>query len=182
MTQRRWTGTKPDNRKRPGSAGCRAGDIQRKEIDMPRLCISRIPGESVLIGDNVTVYVHAIRRGRVFLAGEGPAEIAVDRSEVRARKLRHTDRERDVMAGLMRGEPLYRLEQRMDLADNACRPSEADMITAQRARAATLLVETLQRSIEYLRGENAKQLADIERLMRENAKLRAKLQDKEHVE
>ena len=149
---------------------------------MPRLCISRIPGESVLIGDNVTVYVHAIRRGRVFLAVEAPAEIAVDRSEVRARKLRHTDRERDVMAGLMRGEPLYRLEQRMDLADNACRPSESDMISAPRARAMARQVETLNRSIEYLRGENAEQLADIERLMRENAELRAKLQDKEHVE
>lgn len=119
---------------------------------MPRLCISRIPGESVLIGDNVTVYVHAIRRGRVFLAVEAPAEIAVDRSEVRARKLRHTDGELEVMAGLVRGE----------------QPSESDMITAQRARAMARQVETLQRSIEYLRCENAE--------------LRAKLQDKEHVE
>lgn len=111
---------------------------------MPRLCISRIPGESVLIGDNVTVYVHAIRRGRVFLAVEAPAEIAVDRSEVRARKLRHTDGELEVMAGLIRGEPLYRLE------------------------AMARQVETLQRSIEYLRCENAE--------------LRAQVQDKEHVE
>lgn len=135
---------------------------------MPRLCISRIPGESVLIGDNVTVYVHAIRRGRVFLAVEAPAEIAVDRSEVRARKLRHTDGELEVMAGLVRGEPLHRLEQRMDFADNACRPSESDMISAPRAKAMAMQVETLQRSIEYLRCENAE--------------LRAQVQDKEHVE
>ena len=60
------------------------------------------------------------------------------------------------------------LERRIDLAENApCRPAEDDMISAPRARAMAQQVATLQAALEHLREENAG--------------LRAKLQDKEHV-
>lgn len=132
------------------------------------LVLSSKRNDTIVVGPDVTITVLEIRGDKVRLGVEAPEDVEVDRSEVRARKRRHTDGELEVMAGLVRGEPLHRLEQRMDFADNACRPSESDMISAPRARAMARQVETLQRSIEYLRCENAE--------------LRAQVQDKEHVE
>ena len=142
------------------------------------LVLSRKKSETIVIAGCVHVMVVEILRDKVRLGVEAPKDVSVHRREV----FESIKRDELVLEAIATGEPLHKLEQQMDLADNACRPSESDMITAPRARAMARQVETLNRSIEYLRGENAEQLADIERIRGENAKLRAKLQDKEYVE
>ncbi|NAO27343.1 carbon storage regulator [Pseudomonas syringae pv. dysoxyli] len=49
------------------------------------LCLSRRVGESIVIGDNITVI--SGRDGKICLVIHAPFELAVDRSEVRTAKL-----------------------------------------------------------------------------------------------
>ncbi|ARA79599.1 carbon storage regulator [Pseudomonas ficuserectae] len=51
------------------------------------LCLSRRFGESIVIGDNIKITVISGRDGQVRLGIDAPAELAVDRSEIRAEKL-----------------------------------------------------------------------------------------------
>lgn len=50
------------------------------------LVLTRIPSESILIGDSITVRVESVRGNQVKLAIDGPREVAIDREEVRWRK------------------------------------------------------------------------------------------------
>lgn len=50
------------------------------------LTVSRKPGESILIGDNITVMVTSIRGRKATLRIVAPAELPVDREEVRAKR------------------------------------------------------------------------------------------------
>lgn len=50
------------------------------------LVLSRRQGESIVIGQGIHVSVCGISRNRVRLAIEAPAEVNVDRAEVRLRK------------------------------------------------------------------------------------------------
>ena len=52
----------------------------------PMLVLSRRQGESIVIGQGIHVSVCGISRNRVRLAIEAPAEVNVDRAEVRLRK------------------------------------------------------------------------------------------------
>ncbi len=47
------------------------------------LVLSRKIGEVVLVGENVRVSVQRIRDGKVSLGFEAPADVAIDREEVR---------------------------------------------------------------------------------------------------
>lgn len=120
------------------------------------LCLSRKPGETVVIGDEILVTVVHLYPGRVILGVDAPDDVLVDRTEVH-----------EMRTAVATAEPLHRVEQRMDHTE-ACRPNEADMITAPRAKAMARQVETLQHALEHLRDENAK--------------LRAEIQNREHVE
>ncbi|MDY7560179.1 carbon storage regulator [Pseudomonas sp. CCC3.2] len=51
------------------------------------LCLSRRFGESIVIGDGIKVTVISARDGQVRLGIEAPANVAVDRSEIRERKI-----------------------------------------------------------------------------------------------
>ncbi|MGQ3824235.1 carbon storage regulator [Pseudomonas alliivorans] len=51
------------------------------------LCLSRRFGESILIGDDIRVTIISGRDGQIRLGIDAPAELAVDRSEIRAAKL-----------------------------------------------------------------------------------------------
>lgn len=46
------------------------------------LVLSRRPGESITIGDDIVVHVHRIGRGRVSLAIDAPRHVPVVRTEV----------------------------------------------------------------------------------------------------
>ncbi len=50
------------------------------------LILTRRPGESIVIGDNIRIVVAEIRNGQVRLAFDAPAEIEIDRTEIRAKK------------------------------------------------------------------------------------------------
>lgn len=52
------------------------------------LCLSRKKNEQILIGQNITVEVLAIRGDNVRLGITAPIEISVDRKEIREAKLR----------------------------------------------------------------------------------------------
>lgn len=47
------------------------------------LCLNRSPGETVVIGDDVIVTVRRVRGHRVMLEINAPADVRVDRLEVR---------------------------------------------------------------------------------------------------
>lgn len=51
------------------------------------LCLTRRFGESIVIGDGITVTVISTREGQVRLGIDAPADVAVDRAEVRTAKL-----------------------------------------------------------------------------------------------
>ncbi|MEE5136173.1 carbon storage regulator [Pseudomonas alliivorans] len=51
------------------------------------LCLSRRFGESILIGDDIRVTIISGRDGQIRLGIDAPAEMAVDRSEIRTAKL-----------------------------------------------------------------------------------------------
>jgi len=52
------------------------------------LVLSRKKDEKIVIGDNITLMVIDIRGDKVRLGIEAPADVSVDREEVRAAKLR----------------------------------------------------------------------------------------------
>lgn len=56
------------------------------------LVVARCVGQSIIIGDNVTITVHEIRPGQVKLSVQAPRSIPVDRQEVRDRKNAQRDR------------------------------------------------------------------------------------------
>ncbi len=51
------------------------------------LCLSRNPGEKLLIGDNIEIKVIKVRGCRVYLSIIAPKELEIDREEVRVKKL-----------------------------------------------------------------------------------------------
>lgn len=51
------------------------------------LCVTRKPGEKVMIGDHVVVTVVRFEKGRVMLDIDAPPDVMVDREELRAEKL-----------------------------------------------------------------------------------------------
>ncbi len=51
------------------------------------LILSRKPNERLLIGDDIVVTVLEVQRGTVRLGVEAPPAVAVDREEIRRRKL-----------------------------------------------------------------------------------------------
>ncbi|POQ03663.1 carbon storage regulator [Pseudomonas syringae] len=51
------------------------------------LCLTRRFGESIVIGNNIKITVISGRDGQIRLGIDAPAELAVDRSEIRAAKL-----------------------------------------------------------------------------------------------
>lgn len=52
------------------------------------LIVSRRPGEDLCIGDDVVVAVLGIRAGQVRIGVQAPKHVAVDRREIRERKLK----------------------------------------------------------------------------------------------
>ncbi|KGS16203.1 carbon storage regulator [Pseudomonas coronafaciens] len=63
------------------------------------LCLTRRFGESIVIGDNIKITVISGRDGQVRLGIDAPAELAVDRSEIRADKLANPRNGSDRHAG-----------------------------------------------------------------------------------
>lgn len=51
------------------------------------LILSRNIGEAILIGNDISVTVSNVQGGQVRLAIEAPKEVAVDRAEIRQRKI-----------------------------------------------------------------------------------------------
>ena len=76
------------------------------------LVLSRKTSEELVIGDNIRVMVVEIRSGQVRLGVKAPVEVPVHRAEIYDQI--HTAAERDVLAGLARGEPLHEIEERHD--------------------------------------------------------------------
>jgi len=62
-------------------AACRAM-LQNQIKGCAMLILTRRPGESVKIGDNVTVTVLGVKGGQVRLGFSAPANVAVHREEV----------------------------------------------------------------------------------------------------
>lgn len=56
-------------------------------VELGNLVCCRHVGEAVCIGDDVTVTVLQIQRGKVRLRITAPRTVAVDRAEIRQRKL-----------------------------------------------------------------------------------------------
>lgn len=54
---------------------------------MSRLVLTRSPNKTICIGDNIRVSVLSVSGANVRLAIEAPADVSVDREEIRARKL-----------------------------------------------------------------------------------------------
>ncbi len=54
------------------------------------LALARRPGESIHIGDNITVQIVSVRGQRVKLAIDAPREISIDRHEIWLRKFAGT--------------------------------------------------------------------------------------------
>lgn len=50
------------------------------------LILTRRPGESICIGDDITVTITEINGGQVRVGVEAPRDVSVDRNEVRERK------------------------------------------------------------------------------------------------
>jgi len=50
------------------------------------LVVSRFAGESIIIGDDVTITVQEVRGGKVRIGVQAPRSVPVDRLEVRDRK------------------------------------------------------------------------------------------------
>lgn len=58
------------------------------------LILTRRTGETLMVGDDVTVTVLGIHRGQVKIGVEAPKDVSIDREEVRARKERNNQLER----------------------------------------------------------------------------------------
>lgn len=50
------------------------------------LVVSRLVGQSIVVGDDVTITVQEVRGGQVRIGIQAPRSVAVDRLEVRDRK------------------------------------------------------------------------------------------------
>ncbi|MCG7932861.1 MAG: carbon storage regulator CsrA [Candidatus Thiodiazotropha lotti] len=50
------------------------------------LVLTRRPGESLMIGDDITISISRVNGNQVHVAVDAPKSISVDRSEVRMRK------------------------------------------------------------------------------------------------
>ncbi len=50
------------------------------------LCLSRVPGSGIVIGENIRVVVVSVRGDKVRLGIEAPNSVEVDRDEIRDRK------------------------------------------------------------------------------------------------
>lgn len=59
------------------------------------LCLSRLPGESINIGDDIVVEVRSIRGNRVQLAIHAPLEMRIMRAELIDHKRREPQEGRD---------------------------------------------------------------------------------------
>lgn len=114
------------------------------------LVLKRKPGQFITVGNDVRVYVVGFDTTGVRIGIEAPKDIPVHRSEVAEAIVRNA---------LATGEPLHRVEERLDHAD-ACRPAEVDMITPPHKH--DVLVEN-----RHLRAEVAR--------------LKAELRNREHV-
>jgi carbon storage regulator len=53
---------------------------------MPSLRITRRPGETVMIGDNISVRIAGVRGNQVSVVITAPADVSIDREEIRYRK------------------------------------------------------------------------------------------------
>lgn len=125
------------------------------------LVLTRKHGQLIEIGDSITIEVLGVAGGYVRLGIDAPNHVRISRPDA----VNQTPRDR-VLDAAQLGR-LAALEDEMDHEEN-CRPSEADMITPPRAKAMARQLETLQNALEHLREENAS--------------LRAKIQNREHVE
>lgn len=59
------------------------------------LILTRSPGETICIGDNITISVLDVRGSQARLGIQAPRDVAVDRSEIREKK----DRDLRVVKG-----------------------------------------------------------------------------------
>lgn len=105
---------------------------------------------------NATITIVDTGRGWVKLGIEAPVSMPILREEAV---------KRDLVERLASGEPLHSIEARHDL-EEACRPSERDMIGRPMA---------MQAQLSALVAENT-------RLREELAEVRAKLGNREHIE
>ncbi|PZQ41034.1 MAG: carbon storage regulator [Pseudomonas putida] len=72
------------------------------------LILSRHAGESIQIGDNITVVVLGIKGGQVRLGVEAPKGVAVDRQEIAVRKAAGLQKPAPAVDAVAdQGEPLY---------------------------------------------------------------------------
>ena len=55
------------------------------------LILNRYPGQSILIGDDITITVIKSDRGQVTIGIDAPRDVEVDREEIRERKLANHD-------------------------------------------------------------------------------------------
>lgn len=58
------------------------------EVPLTKLCLTRQPNESVMVGAWVRVTVVSVHGDKVRLLFEAPRDVAVDRQEIRERKER----------------------------------------------------------------------------------------------
>ena len=72
-------------------AEIRGADIPAKQIyarkDFTRLVLTRSKGEMIYIGDDIRITIVEIRGDRIRLGIEAPRSVAVDREEVRLKKI-----------------------------------------------------------------------------------------------
>ncbi len=59
------------------------------------LCLSRMPGETIVINENIRVTVKSVTGNQVFLGIDAPKEISIHREEVHLRILNEKLKARD---------------------------------------------------------------------------------------
>lgn len=125
------------------------------------LVLSRQVNQSISIFPDIVVKVIRISQGRVHLGIDAPSDVAIFRSEI-------------VADAIARGEPLRKLEEQMDAAENAqrtamrvpdsapCLPREEDMITPPRVPASKM--RAVMRKNCLLEEENERLRAEVAEL------------------
>lgn len=81
-----------------GLVECWLWNTTHMEVRAVGLCLSRREEEVVLIGEEIRITVYDIREGECLLHIEAPADLAVDRLEVRQQKERVMRRKSDDQA------------------------------------------------------------------------------------